>query len=122
MHRENEADLEGPVWQSAEAELQGSAEGRAWKENLHNEICRQAEKEASRGAIELHVTFFVGAARTAWGTLWKPTIDALGPILGLDVPTRSSTLGTTGSPDLASIALSNRADATTFASSWRGAC
>jgi len=71
-----------PDWEIALARASGSATSRAWKQAIYDQITQQAE-EAAVGALEMQVGFRVGSNRN-WINLWKQSIDALGPILGLE--------------------------------------
>lgn len=74
--------LEG--WSFAHARPTGSATTTAWKQTLRDQIARTAV-EAPPGALEMQVSYRVGPQR-AWVNLWKQTLDALGPLLGLEDP------------------------------------
>jgi hypothetical protein len=39
------------------------------------------------GPVDIHIAFRVGPHRN-WANLWKPAIDALGGVLGVDNPAR----------------------------------
>jgi hypothetical protein len=71
-------------WGFAHARASGSATSSAWKQAIYDQIAEQAE-EAAAGALEMQVSFRVGLERT-WINLWKQSIDALGPILGMEDP------------------------------------
>ena len=59
----------------------GSVEREAWKQQISLALA-PADMVASEAAIYVHLSFVV-AGRRNWTTLWKPAIDALGPILGI---------------------------------------
>ncbi|MFE9650135.1 hypothetical protein ACFYO0_39720 [Streptomyces sp. NPDC006365] len=64
-----------------------SATSAAWKEAIH-QACRAAHPEpAPEGPLQVQLCFRVSAGRN-WSTLWKPAIDALGPLLGMPDPDR----------------------------------
>ncbi|MFD3457608.1 hypothetical protein ACFWVC_36200 [Streptomyces sp. NPDC058691] len=64
-----------------------SASSTAWKQGIHR-ACQAARPEVLPGTpIGLRLCFQVSAARN-WSTLWKPAIDALGPLLGVPDPAR----------------------------------
>ncbi|WP_236654566.1 hypothetical protein, partial [Streptacidiphilus anmyonensis] len=64
-----------------------SATSKAWKEAIH-EACRQASPQlAADVPVHLQLAFQVSPGRN-WSALWKPAIDALGPVLGLADPAR----------------------------------
>ncbi|MFF3468531.1 hypothetical protein ACWCQN_41175 [Streptomyces sp. NPDC001984] len=62
-----------------------SATSPAWKQTLHR-ACRAVQSEPIPGdALRLVLCFEVSGRRN-WSTLWKPAIDALGPLLGMPDP------------------------------------
>jgi hypothetical protein len=64
-----------------------SATSAAWKEAIH-QACRAAQPEpAPDGPLRVQLCLRVSARRN-WSTLWKPAIDALGPLLGMPDPDR----------------------------------
>jgi hypothetical protein len=64
-----------------------SATSPAWKETIH-QACRAAQPEPyPDGPLHLVLCFRLSARRN-WSTLWKPAIDALGPLLGIPDPGR----------------------------------
>lgn len=56
-----------------------SAQTRTYKEQVYAAAVN--EPQLPDGPIHLHLSFVVGSRRN-WITLWKPTIDALSPLLG----------------------------------------
>ncbi|MGI5254060.1 hypothetical protein [Actinacidiphila glaucinigra] len=79
------ADWRGEPPLSVRTEV--SASSVAWKAAIH-EGCRAARPALPPGVpVELHLRFEVSARRN-WSTLWKPAIDALGPLLGSPDPER----------------------------------
>ena len=56
-----------------------SAQTTAYKEQVRSAVVGAAE--IPTGAVQLQLAFAVGPQRN-WLTLWKPTIDALDPLLG----------------------------------------
>ena len=58
-----------------------SASSRAWKQQI-NRACAAAGPTLPPGPVALTIEFTVSPARN-WATLWKPAIDALGPLLGV---------------------------------------
>ncbi|XVU25326.1 hypothetical protein ACQPZJ_50525 [Actinoplanes sp. CA-054009] len=61
---------------------QMSAQTSAWKEAIHM-ACRNAvAAPLPAGPLALQLVFGVSRRRN-WTTLWKPAIDALGPMLGM---------------------------------------
>jgi hypothetical protein len=64
-----------------------SAESVAWKQAIH-QACRDAvTAPLPPGPVALQLVFGVSQHRN-WTTLWKPAIDALGPMLGMPDPVR----------------------------------
>lgn len=60
----------------------GSSESRAWKQQIHD-ACRAAVRDPPPpGSVALRICFGVSSRRN-WSNLWKPAIDALGPVLGI---------------------------------------
>lgn len=66
----------------------GSYEHPAWKQQV-SDACAAAVNgtRPSAAPVRLDVAFGVSSLRN-WTTLWKPTIDALGPLLGVPDPDR----------------------------------
>lgn len=60
----------------------GGSEAPGWKEQV-TEACAAAARDdtPTTQAVVLDLGFVVSSLRN-WTTLWKPTIDALGPLLG----------------------------------------
>jgi hypothetical protein len=65
--------------------MAGSYVDKAWKQQLHDRLTVQAATIAS-GPVGLTIALTTGPGRN-WASLWKPLIDAFGPVLG-DDPTR----------------------------------
>jgi len=63
----------------------GSYERREWKQRLHDRLAVQAAT-VDPGPVALAIALTTGPGRN-WASLWKPLIDAFGPVLGED-PTR----------------------------------
>ena len=74
-------------WASAWVHARGSATARAWKAQIRDQVAAQCGGVAPDGPLELEVAFRVGPRRS-WANLWKPAIDALGPVLGIVTPRR----------------------------------
>lgn len=72
-------DMHG--WQFAGVHVSGSSQAIRWKEQIESAIAAQAEPAAG-GALRMEVSFVLGPRRN-WVGLWKPALDALGPILGM---------------------------------------
>ncbi len=73
-------------WSFAYVRTQCSTATEEWKYSVWNQVAAQAAL-APDGALEMHVGYRVGSGR-AWLNVWKPSIDALGPILGVKDPRR----------------------------------
>ena len=56
-----------------------SSQTKAYKQQVRAAVVGAAEIPA--GAVQLQLAFVVGPQRN-WLSLWKPTIDALDPLLG----------------------------------------
>ena len=69
--------------------------------------------EIPTGAVRLQLAFVVGPQRN-WLSLWKPTIDALDPLLGRTRADRDWHPKTAGSPTSASTSTSIPHSVTTF--------
>lgn len=69
-------------WHKAVANTAQAAGTAAWKHLVAAQIQEHVATPVL-GALELHVALTVHPQRN-WASLWKPTIDALGAVLGLD--------------------------------------
>ena len=67
------------------AQMAGSSERKEWKQQLHDRLAAQAAA-IDPGPAGLTIALTTGPGRN-WANLWKPLIDAFGPVLGED-PTR----------------------------------
>jgi hypothetical protein len=67
------------------ARMTGSYERRQWKQQLYDRLAVQAAT-IDPGPAGLTIALTTGRGRN-WASLWKPVIDAFGPVLGED-PTR----------------------------------
>ncbi len=56
-----------------------SSSSTAYKQQVHDAVRHAAE--LPEGPVALELSFTIGPSRN-WPNLWKPTIDALGPLLG----------------------------------------
>lgn len=63
-----------------------SSQTKAYKEQVRAAVAAQAA-EIRAGGVRLQLAFVVGPQRN-WLNLWKPTIDALDPLLGRSRPDR----------------------------------
>jgi hypothetical protein len=60
-----------------------SASSTAYKQQIHDQLDKA--DELPDGPVTLQIAFAVGPGRN-WLNLWKPTVDALGPLLGSTEP------------------------------------
>ena len=67
------------------ARIAGSYERQQWKQQLHDRLAGQAAT-IDPGPAGLTIALTAAPGRN-WASLWKPVIDAFGPVLGED-PTR----------------------------------
>jgi hypothetical protein len=67
------------------ARIGGPDEHEQWKQELHDRLAAQAAT-IDPGPAGLTIALTTGPGRN-WASLWKPLIDAFGPVLGED-PTR----------------------------------
>jgi hypothetical protein len=58
-----------------------------WKHNIRNALKVHQVDSLKSGAVELHLVWKCSSQRN-WTSLWKPTIDSMGPILGEPNPNR----------------------------------
>ncbi|MDM4138781.1 MULTISPECIES: hypothetical protein [Mycobacterium] len=63
------------------ARTTASTSATAYKEQIHAAVA--GERQLPDGSVKLELAFLVGPSRN-WLNLWKPTIDALEPLLGRD--------------------------------------
>jgi hypothetical protein len=73
--------LPGNRWGFASAHTTVSATSRLWKEQVHDQVAAAVAGLPQPIVSNLQVCFCVSPQRN-WAALWKPAIDALGPILG----------------------------------------
>jgi hypothetical protein len=62
--------------------MAGSYERREWRQELHDRLAVQAAT-IDPGPVALTIALRTGPGRN-WASLWKPLIDAFGPVLGED--------------------------------------
>ena len=75
-------------WRQASVYCTGSYEKKEWKDRLRNSILSQKVESGHAGPLEMHTMWRCDATRRSWIYLWKPTGDALGPIVGEPNPSR----------------------------------
>lgn len=73
-------------WGHARVLTTASPSTEAWKQQIADQVA-SAPALPARGSAALIVAFQVGPGR-AWHNFWKPSIDALGHVLGLPGPRR----------------------------------
>src|SRR5215470_4961970 len=64
------------------ARMAGSSARKEWKQQLHDRLAAQAAT-IDPGPAGLRIALTTGPGRN-WASLWKPLIDAFGPVLGED--------------------------------------
>jgi hypothetical protein len=64
------------------ARMAGSHERKQWKQGLRDRLAAQAAT-IDPGPVGLTIALTTGPGRN-WASLWKPLIDAFGPVLGED--------------------------------------
>ncbi len=64
-----------------------SSESREWKQQVYDACRRAIPAPLPQGPVALDLRFTVASARN-WSNLWKPAIDALGPMLGIPNPAK----------------------------------
>jgi hypothetical protein len=74
----------------------GSAEGRSCKAQIQTAASVACPSPLPNGPVTLTLRFGVSGARN-WSTLWKPAIDARGPVLGSADPAKAFHPTTTAS-------------------------
>jgi hypothetical protein len=74
-----------PATPQFSARIAGSHERKQWKQQLHDRLAAQAAT-IDPGPARLTIALTTGPGRN-WASLWRPLIDAFGPVLGED-PTR----------------------------------
>lgn len=75
-------------WSHAAARVTASSATAAWKRQLADALAADARVQLlPAGPVAVHLGFRVSPQRN-WATLWKPAVDALGGLLGLEDPGR----------------------------------
>lgn len=64
-----------------------SAQSTAWKQTVHQACSKLVAQPLPPGSVAIRIRLGVSRQRN-WAALWKPTIDALGPLLGMPDPAR----------------------------------
>jgi hypothetical protein len=68
-------------------QIAGSYERKEWKATLHNRLLQVRDIMPGAGSISMAIGITTEPGRN-WANIWKPLIDAFGPVLGED-PKRS---------------------------------
>lgn len=74
------APLPDETWRFAAAETSQPKDTSAWKREIDAQVRAQVH-HAEDGALEIQIAYLVDPVWN-WSVLWKPTIDALGGIVG----------------------------------------
>jgi hypothetical protein len=75
-------------WAQGSVLLTASSDTAAWKQQLAAGLAASTNlRVLPPGPAAIHIAFRVGPYRN-WANLWKPAIDALGGVLGVDNPAR----------------------------------
>jgi hypothetical protein len=59
----------------------GSSVRPAWKANIRSQLLAAGVRVVDPGPVAIGITLTTGGGRN-WANLWKPLLDALGPVLG----------------------------------------
>ena len=65
------------------AQITGSYVRKEWKTNLRDQILQVQDAAPGAGPISLAIGITTGPGRN-WANIWKPLIDAFGPVFGED--------------------------------------
>jgi hypothetical protein len=65
----------------------GSVQKLSWRQQLRDAIKVDPSRQLQPGPVEVNLVWRCSSQRN-WTSLWKPTIDAMGPILGEPFPNR----------------------------------
>lgn len=68
-------------WESATVLTTVAAQSKSWKEEVAAQLSEHSV--VPDGGVDVHVSFRVSPRRN-WATLWKPAIDSLGAIVGVE--------------------------------------
>jgi hypothetical protein len=77
---ETETTMPAPLFSTR---MTGSYERPAWKHELHDRLSQAQVAAISPGPAGLEISLATAPGRN-WAALWKPLIDAFGPVLGED--------------------------------------
>ena len=65
------------------ARISGSYERKEWKATIRDRLLQTQATTAEAGPVSLNIAITTGSGRN-WANIWKPLIDAFGPVLGED--------------------------------------
>lgn len=82
-----EEGLPDPEWGRFTYVAHGSTQTRQWKENLRTALAETNPRIIASAAAEVQIAWTCSTRRN-WVSLWKPTGDCMGPILGEANPLR----------------------------------
>jgi hypothetical protein len=74
-------------WNDFSFTARGSVQSKAWKENLRNALAATNPDPLTPPGVEVQIAWVCSPERN-WVSLWKPTGDCMGPILGEENPLR----------------------------------
>ncbi len=88
LGRAQPLELEFPGWTHFACALSGDTQTKKWKNQLRVALARQHLNPLRPGTVEVHLAWRCSDRnRRNWVWLWKPTGDAMGPVLGEPFPT-----------------------------------
>jgi hypothetical protein len=74
-------------WSTCESSAGRGASLGMWKERLREELAANCPNPMADGPAQVRIAWRCSPKRN-WSTLWKPTGDAMGPVVGADNPER----------------------------------
>ena len=74
-------------WACSEIAPIGGASTMRWKEQLRSELNLKAQALPADGPVSTRIALRCSARRN-WTSLWKPVVDAMGPVLGYTHPSK----------------------------------
>ncbi len=80
-------DLMSSGWTHFSYTAQGSLQSKQWKENLRTALADTNPLPLISSAVEVQIAWVCSPKRN-WVSLWKPTGDCMGPIIGEENPLR----------------------------------
>ncbi|MEX1230505.1 MAG: hypothetical protein WEB58_09705 [Planctomycetaceae bacterium] len=79
------SESESNGWEYFALNAGSGASLSSWKQNIHDVLSAQNSTKLPSGPVRVRLAFSCSTRRN-WTTLWKPTGDAMGPVLGLAHP------------------------------------